>query len=59
MAQLTGTTSFLTAIVEAELDRSRSEVGFALEMMEESRIRVASVMQMPAIADVARRELGA
>ena len=59
MAQLTETTPILTAVVEAELDRSRSEVGFALEMMEESRIRVAETREMARIADVARRELGA
>jgi hypothetical protein len=59
MAQLTATTPLLTAVVEAELDRSRSEVGFALEMMEESRIRVAPIAELPGIADVARRELGA
>ncbi len=59
MAQLTKTTPILTAVVEAGVDRSRSEVGFALEMMEESRIRVAETREMARIAEVARVELGA
>jgi hypothetical protein len=58
MAQMTATAPMLTAVVEAELDRNKVEVAFALEMMEESRIRVASGGEMGAIAEVARRELG-
>jgi len=49
----------LTAVVEDGLDRGRNEVAFALEMMEESRIRVAETREMAGIAEVARRELGA
>lgn len=59
MAQATGAAPVLTAVVEAELDRSRSEVGFALEMMEESRIRVARSGEMAEIAVVAKVELRA
>lgn len=59
MAQLTATTPLLTAVVEDELDRTRSEVGFALEMMEESGIRVSTTGEMASIAEVARRELRA
>jgi DUF3037 family protein len=59
MAQLTATTPLLTAVVETELDRTRSEIGFALEMMEESKIRVARASEMAGIAEVARRELRA
>jgi hypothetical protein len=59
MAQLTATTPLLTAVVETELDRTRSEIGFALEMMEESGIRVATTREMAGIAKVARRELRA
>jgi hypothetical protein len=59
MAQLTGTTPLLTAVVEPELDRARTEVGFALEMMEESRIQVATTGEMPRIAERARVELKA
>lgn len=58
MAQLTATTPMLTAVTETVLDKSRKEVGFALEMMRESGIRVASEVEMAGIADVARRELG-
>ena len=59
MAQVTGAAPLLTAVVEAELDRSRTEVGFALEMMEESGIRVAETAEMAGIAERARVELGA
>jgi len=58
MALTTANTPILTAVIEAGLDKSRNEVGFALEMMEESRIRVAETTEMPEIARVARTELG-
>jgi hypothetical protein len=57
MGQITGTAPMLTAVVEAELDRAQAEVGFALEMMEESKIRVAPATEMPRIAEMARVEL--
>lgn len=57
MARVTGLPPMLTAVVDAELDKSRSEVGFALEMMEESRIRVSSTADVAMIAEVARKEL--
>src|SRR5579863_1304484 len=59
MAQITETTPLLTAVVEAELDRTRSKIGFALEMMEESGIRVSTTGEMAGIAEMARRELRA
>lgn len=59
MARMTSTTPLLTAVVEDGLDRGRNEVAFALEMMEESRIRVAATAEMGGIAEIARRELGA
>jgi hypothetical protein len=49
----------LTAVVDDGLDRSVSEIGFALGMMEESRIRVAVGAEMPGIAEAVRMELGA
>jgi len=58
MARMMKTSPLLTAVVEAELDRGRSEVGFALEMMAESGVRVATTGEMAGIADVARVELG-
>jgi hypothetical protein len=59
MEKVAGAVPLLTAVVEAGLDRSRNEVAFALEMMEESRIRAAETTEMPAIAEEARMELGA
>jgi hypothetical protein len=57
MAQITGAAPMLTAVVESELDRTRSETGFALEMMEESKIRIARTADMEKIAEMARRDL--
>jgi hypothetical protein len=57
MEKVAGVAPMLTAVVEDGLDRARTEVGFAMEMMEESRIRVASDAEMAGIAEVARREL--
>jgi hypothetical protein len=57
MEKVAGASPLLIAVIEAELDRTKAEVGFALEMMEESRIRVASVAEMPVIAEQARIEL--
>ena len=59
MARVTASAPSLTAVVDAELDRTRREVGFAIEMMEENRITVAGVGEMPRIAEMARRELRA
>jgi hypothetical protein len=49
----------LTAVVEDGLDRTRSEIGFALEMMAESKIKIAPSADMGAIAELARLELRA
>jgi hypothetical protein len=49
----------LTAVVEDGLDQKVSEIGFALGMMEESRIRVRTAVEMPGIAEAARVELRA
>ena len=57
MAKVTGATPGLTAVIDDDLDRSAEAVQFALSMMEEERIRVAVAGEMPAIAEVARREL--
>ncbi|HYM76919.1 MAG TPA: DUF3037 domain-containing protein [Candidatus Dormibacteraeota bacterium] len=59
LEKVAGVVPLLTAVVEDGLDRSRNEVAFALEMMEESRIRVAGAGEMAGIAEVTRRELGA
>lgn len=57
MAKITQTTPLLSAIVEAELDRNKAEVRFALEMMEESAIRVLDTSDVAEIASQARRDL--
>ncbi len=57
MTRLTRAQPWLTAVVEDDLDRRQEELQFALGALEESTIRVATVEQLPALADVARREL--
>jgi hypothetical protein len=52
-------TPFLTAVVDDGLQRDQAEIGFALGMMEENKIRVSTVSEMPAIAEAARLELRA
>jgi hypothetical protein len=59
MERIAGGAPMLTAVVEDELDRSRSEIGFALEMMEESKIKIVGTSDMEDIAKLARVELRA
>ena len=47
----------LTAIVEAELDRSDDQIAFALAVLQRTAIKVATTGELPAIATMARREL--
>jgi hypothetical protein len=49
--------TWLTAVIEDDVDRSRDEVGFALGMLEESGIEIALVKDIPRIAEGIRREL--
>jgi hypothetical protein len=49
----------LTAVIDDDLDRGLDTVQFALGMIEEEKIRIAVAAEMPMIAEVARRELGA
>jgi hypothetical protein len=51
--------AWLTSVVDDELDDSRDDVGFALEMMKENGIVVVRVAQMPRIAEEIRLELRA
>jgi len=51
--------AWLTAIVDDDLDRSRGEVGVALEMMQENGIVVVPTAEMPRIAEGIRLELKA
>jgi len=59
MERVAGAAPMLTAVVESGLDKTRDEVTFAWEMMEESRIRVAETTEMAGIAETARVELRA
>ena len=47
----------LTAIVEDDLERDDEGIGFALATLKEQEIAVATVAEMPAIAERARLEL--
>jgi hypothetical protein len=49
--------AWLTAVVDDELDRSRDEANFALEMMQENGIVVARAPEMPQLAERIRAEL--
>jgi hypothetical protein len=57
MLELMSTNPLLTALVDDGLDRTDQQVGFALGMIEEARIKIAAVAEMPAIAELARQEL--
>ena len=49
----------LTAVVENGLDRSEEAIAFALATLQQSRIAVAAVEEMPRYAGLARQELKA
>jgi hypothetical protein len=53
-----GAEATLTAIVEDDPERNSETAGFARETLEQHRIAVASLSQMPAIALAAAHELG-
>ena len=57
MAAKTEAALGLTAVIDDDLDRGQDSVQFALNMMEEEKIRIAVTAEMPLIAEVARREL--
>ena len=59
MSKVAGAAPALTAVIDDDLDRGQESVQFALGMMEEEKIRIAVVAEMPMIAEVARRELRA
>jgi len=59
MAKVAHGEPVLTAVIDNDLDRGESSVGFALAMMQEEKIRIAVAAEMPMIAEVARRELRA
>ena len=49
----------LTAVIDEDLDRTKAEVQFALSALQEEKIRVASVAEMPVVAEQVRLELRA
>jgi hypothetical protein len=51
--------AWLTAIIDDDLDRNRGDVGFALDMMQESGILIVPAAEMPRIAEGIRLELKA
>jgi hypothetical protein len=59
MAEMTEAAPLLTAVVDDGLDRRNQEIHFALEMLEESKVKVTPVSETAAIAEVARQELRA
>jgi hypothetical protein len=52
-------TPLLTAVVDDGLEMSNDQIGFALDMMKESRITVSAMADLPGVADGARKELKA
>jgi hypothetical protein len=54
-----GTTARLTAVVSDDLDRTNPEIEFALGAFLENGVKVATVGDMPSIADETRRDLNA
>jgi hypothetical protein len=54
-----GAQAKLTVVVDDALDRGQDEIGFAIGMMEENRIRVAAAGEMAGIAAEVRAELRA
>jgi len=47
----------LTAVIENNLDRKSGPIAFAYEAFEESRIAVATLSEVPRLAEIARKEL--
>jgi len=46
-------------VIEDDVDRQQDEVRFALGALEEEKIRVAAITEMPSIADRVRVDLRA
>jgi Protein of unknown function (DUF3037) len=59
MASMRKTTPRFTAVVEDDFDNADTDVISILAMMKAEEIRIARLREMPAIAEMARRELGA
>ncbi len=57
--QTTQAHSWLTAVIEDDVDRQQDGVRFALGALEEEKIRVVRIAEMPLIADQVRMDLRA
>ena len=55
----THATARLTAVIADDLDRANPEIEFALHKFNEKHVQVATVADMPSIAEKARRDLHA
>jgi len=53
------TTARLTAVVSDDLDRTNPDIEFALDAFKDNGVKVATVADMPSIADRTRRDLNA
>jgi hypothetical protein len=58
MQELAKAAPFLTAVVDDGLEPKNDEIRFALEMLQNAKIKTAPIAEMPQIADTAARELG-
>jgi hypothetical protein len=54
-----GTSARLTAVVADNLDRTNPEIEFALDAFKDNNVHVATVADMPSIADKTRQDLNA
>jgi hypothetical protein len=54
-----GTIARLTAVVSDNLDRTNPDIEFALDAFKDNGVKVATVADMPSIADETRRDLNA
>jgi Protein of unknown function (DUF3037) len=59
MAEVAKAAPVLTAVVDDGLDQTNEEIQFALEMLQEAKVKATPVSEMPLIADTAARELRA
>jgi hypothetical protein len=57
MGKITQAFPVLTAVIENELDRAEERTTFALGMMEDAQIRIATSAEMPLLAAQARKDL--
>ena len=54
-----GAIARLTAVVSDDLDRTNPDIEFALDAFKDNNVKVATVADMPSIADKTRQDLNA